>query len=174
MKFQLFVFTNIIVLSIKMTHNSVSQTQLKRINKDVSECIDNNICIQQDPDNFTHLICILYGPSESEYEEGIFKIDVTFPQNFPFVAPQMKFITQIYHPNIALNGNICLDILKDKWSPALSLKALLLSLQSLLTDPNTQSPLNSEAATLYNSDRKAYNAKVKEYILKGNEKINSN
>ena len=143
---------------------TTSNTLIKRIARDMEECVQNNVDIVKDENNITHITCILLGPPDSEYEEGIYHLDITFPAQYPFSPPVMKFTTKMFHPNISETGSICLDILKDKWSPALSFYKILLSLQSLLTDPNPDSPLNGEAARLYKSDKKGYAIKVKEYI----------
>lgn len=147
-----------------MSKSTTNNTLVKRIARDLQECSENNIHVETYANNITHITCVLLGPQDSEYEEGIFKLDVNFPNKYPFCPPDMKFTTKLFHPNISVDGRICLDILKDKWSPALSFYKILLSLQSLLTDPNTSSPLNSEAAQLYNSNRKQYAITVKEYI----------
>ena len=62
--------------------------------------------------------------------------NVMFPTDYPFKPPKIKFITKVYHPNIAADGRICIDILQDKWSPALTLSRVLLSISSLLNEPN--------------------------------------
>ncbi|KII85544.1 hypothetical protein PLICRDRAFT_701046 [Plicaturopsis crispa FD-325 SS-3] len=89
------------------------------------------------------------GPKGSCYEGGVFKVNINLAPDYPFSAPKVTFGTRIYHMNISDSGNICIDILKHNWSPALSLFKVMLSLSSLLTDPNPQDPLVPSIATEY-------------------------
>ena len=98
----------------------------------------------------------IFGPEESPYEGGVFMLSIQFPVEYPFRAPHFQFKTRIYHPNINSAGLICLDILKGEWSPALTVGKVLLSICSLLTDPNPGDPFVPEAAKLYIEDRAAY------------------
>ena len=98
----------------------------------------------------------LFGPDGSPYQGGVFTLDMRFPKDYPFKPPKVKFLTKVYHPNINNNGEICLDILKTSWSPALSINKLLLSILSLLTDPNADDPLNTDAANVYKTDKNKY------------------
>ena len=86
---------------------------------------------------------------------------IRFPSDYPFKPPIITFKTRIYHPNINAAGGICLDILKQQWSPALTISKVLLSILSLLTDANPNDPLSPEIANLYKSDRQAYDAKAR-------------
>lgn len=106
------------------------------------------------------------GPSDSPYENGNFKLTIRFPVDYPFKPPKVAFITKIYHPNIAPNGGICLDILKQQWSPALTISKVLLSICSLLNDPNPSDPLVPEIARLYEKDIEKYKLTAKEWTTK--------
>jgi len=103
-----------------------------------------------DGENLFHWRGNLKGVDGTPYEGLTFKLDITFPPQYPFEAPSIVFLTPMFHPNVdAGSGGICLDILKDKWSASLSISAVLQSLRSLLGDPNNQSPLNVKAASLW-------------------------
>jgi ubiquitin-conjugating enzyme E2 N len=94
---------------------------------------------------------VIVGPDESPYARGNFKLELFLPEDYPMAPPKVRFLTRIYHPNIDRLGRICLDILKDKWSPALQIRTVLLSIQALLSAPNPDDPLNNEAADLWKS-----------------------
>lgn len=152
-----------------MELNKSNTTLIRRIQKDYADCKENGIDIEINEENdMTKWICYIYGPTDSEYEGGIFKLSVLFGARYPYNSPTINFINQVYHPNISTCGSICLDILKDKWSPALSLYKVLLSIQSLLTDPNPDSPLNSDAAHLYRTNKKEYHNKCQKLINEQN------
>lgn len=89
-----------------------------------------------DENNARYFHVIVTGPSDSPFEGGLFKLELFLPEDYPMSAPKVRFITKIYHPNIDRLGRICLDILKDKWSPALQIRTVLLSIQALLSAPN--------------------------------------
>lgn len=108
----------------------------------------------------------IMGPEKSPYAGGVFFLNITFPADYPFKPPKVTFTTKIYHPNINASGGICLDILKDQWSPALTVSKVLLSICSLLTDPNPDDPLVAEIASLYKANRKKYEATAAEWCRK--------
>jgi ubiquitin-conjugating enzyme E2 D/E len=103
----------------------------------------------------------IFGPADSPFVGGVFNLSIQFPVDYPFRAPHVKFITKIYHPNINSAGLICLDILKGAWSPALTISKVLLSITSLLTDPNPDDPFVPEIANLYKRDRASYEEKAR-------------
>ena len=106
------------------------------------------------------------GPDDSPYAGGVFFLNIHFPTDYPFKPPKCNFTTRIYHPNINSNGSICLDILKDQWSPALTISKVLLSISSLLTDANPDDPLVPEIAHIYKTDRPKYEATAREWTRK--------
>ena len=131
------------------------QRELKRLTKDPSiGCYAQ----QADPKDIYHWIGTIKGPIDTPYSGGTFKLDFYFPEDYPFKPPRIQFKTKVYHPNIDFAGNICLDILKENWSPVLGVGKILLSISSLLADPNPDSPLSSDVAHLYKYDRQQYNA----------------
>ena len=108
----------------------------------------------------------IMGPSDSPYYGGVFFLEINFPKEYPFKAPKIYFTTKIFHPNISSKGAICLDILKDKWSPALTINKVLLSITSLLTDPNPDDPLVTDIAKLYRTNINKYNEKARDWTMK--------
>ncbi|KAK9478578.1 ubiquitin-conjugating enzyme/RWD-like protein [Lipomyces japonicus] len=97
------------------------------------------------------------GPSGTPYEGGHYQVDIEIPNEYPFKPPKMKFDTKVYHPNVSSQtGAICLDILKDTWSPVLTLKSSLISLQSLLTSPEPTNPQDAEVARQYINDKEGF------------------
>ena len=92
------------------------------------------------------------GPEDSPYSGGVFFLNIHFPADYPFKPPKVSFTTRIYHCNINANGGICLDILKDQWSPALTIKTALLSLQALLCSPEPNDPQDAVVAKQFLGD----------------------
>ncbi|KAK1767279.1 acyl-CoA dehydrogenase/oxidase [Phialemonium atrogriseum] len=113
-----------------------------------------------------HWQATIMGPGDSPYSGGVFFLAIHFPTDYPFKPPKVNFTTRIYHPNINSNGSICLDILRDQWSPALTISKVLLSICSMLTDPNPDDPLVPEIAHVYKTDRARYEATAREWTRK--------
>lgn len=114
-------------------------------------------------DDIYNLEAIIIGPKESLYENCKFKLQIKLPTNYPNEPPYVKFITPIIHLNVNEHGNICLDILQDKWTLLHNIRVLLLSIISLLSSPNEKDPFNHELAIIYNSNRQEYEKMVKTY-----------
>ncbi|CAF2098044.1 unnamed protein product [Brassica rapa] len=117
----------------------------------------------RDSNNLFKWNAMIQGPEGTPYAGGMFSIDIKFPKNYPFTAPKFTFKTQIYHPNINSEGSICLDILKDKWSPPLTVEKVLLSITSLLADPNPDDPLVGEIGELFKSNKFLFNQRAREW-----------
>ena len=123
----------------------------------------SNCSAAPENDDMFHWTATIIGPTGSVYEGGIFNLSIEFPPNYPFKPPKIRFITKIYHPNINMGGGICLDILKDQWSPALTISKVLISLCSLLDDPNPDDPLVPEIADIYVKNRLQYDLTAREW-----------
>ena len=145
-------------------------TTIKRINADLNEILKNppaNCSAGPiDENNIYEWQATIMGPRDSPYQDGIFYLSIIFPSEYPFKPPIVKFITKIYHCNINSKGSICLDILKNEWSPALTISKLLLSICSLMTDPNPDDPLVTEIADLYTNNRTLHDRKAREYTIR--------
>uniref|UniRef100_A0AAR2L6T9 E2 ubiquitin-conjugating enzyme n=1 Tax=Pygocentrus nattereri TaxID=42514 RepID=A0AAR2L6T9_PYGNA len=114
-------------------------------------------------DNIYEWRSTILGPPGSVYEGGVFFLDIAFTPDYPFKPPKVTFRTRIYHCNINSQGVICLDILKDNWSPALTISKVLLSICSLLTDCNPADPLVGSIATQYTTNRPEHDRIAKQW-----------
>jgi ubiquitin-conjugating enzyme E2 D len=141
-------------------------TSLRRLTKELQE-------IKKDPpmnisagiinDNLFEWEAVLLGPTETPYEGGVFILNIHIPKDYPMKPPNILFKTKIYHPNINSTGSICLDILKSNWSPSLTLSKLLLSICSLLNDPNCDDPLVPDIAREYKEEYELFLKNAKEW-----------
>ncbi len=141
---------------------------LSRLNKELEELTNNpptNCSAGVIDDDMFHWQATILGPQGSPYEGGIFYLRINFPQDYPFKPPNVSFITKIYHCNINSAGSICLDILKEQWSPALTISKVLLSICSLMDDQNPQDPLVLEAANLFIKNKDQFIARAQAYTL---------
>tara|TARA_B100001142_G_C14278681_1_gene633965 strand:- start:968 stop:1411 length:444 start_codon:yes stop_codon:yes gene_type:complete len=135
------------------------EAELKSITQDPP----SNCSAAPEKEDIFHWTATIIGPAGSVYEGGIFNLSIEFPPNYPFKPPKIRFITRIYHPNINMSGGICLDILKDQWSPALTISKVLISICSLLDDPNPDDPLVPEIADIYVKNRLQYDLTAREW-----------
>lgn len=140
---------------------------LKRLEKELRGLNDDPIAQISagpvDSEDLYNWMATITGPEGTPYQGGVFFLKIQFPANYPFTAPKVSFTTRIYHPNISSNGAICVDILKEMWSPALTISKVLLSICTLLDTPNPDDPLVPEIAQLYKSDRARYNQVAQEW-----------
>jgi ubiquitin-conjugating enzyme (huntingtin interacting protein 2) len=143
---------------------------LNRIQKELREIASDaasGVTVTQHGDSLTHMKGTITGPADTVYEGGTFHIDIQIGSSYPFEPPRMKFLTKVWHPNVSsASGAICLDVLKDQWSPALTLKTALLSCQALLAAPEPDDPQDAVVAKMYISDRAAFDATAKEWTEK--------
>jgi ubiquitin-conjugating enzyme E2 D/E len=119
-----------------------------------------------DAENMYKWAGTIVGPDSTPYAGGLFQLEITFPSDYPFKPPHVIVKTPIYHCNFNSHGHICLDILKSEWSPSLTIGKVLLSICSLLDDPNPGSPLTPEIADLLVKDRARHDETAREWTLK--------
>ncbi|KXJ17453.1 ubiquitin-conjugating enzyme E2 A [Exaiptasia diaphana] len=103
---------------------------------------------------------VIFGPNDTPFEDGTFKLQMEFTEEYPNKPPSVRFISKMFHPNVYADGGICLDILQNRWSPTYDVSSILTSIQSLLDEPNPNSPANSLAAQLYQENKREYEKKV--------------
>ena len=142
---------------------------IKRIEYELKEMQDNppfNCSAGLINDNLYQWQATIIGPTKSPYEGGVFYIRIEFPKTYPFKPPKLNFITKIYHCNISNDGSICLDILKEQWSPALTISKVLLSICSLLDDPNPDDPYLPEIANLLKNNKRLHDENARNYTLR--------
>uniref|UniRef100_A0A8C4EA15 E2 ubiquitin-conjugating enzyme n=4 Tax=Percomorphaceae TaxID=1489872 RepID=A0A8C4EA15_DICLA len=103
---------------------------------------------------------VIFGPEGTPFEDGTFKLIVEFTEEYPNKPPTVRFVSKMFHPNVYADGSICLDILQNRWSPTYDVSSILTSIQSLLDEPNPNSPANSQAAQLYQENKREYEKRV--------------
>ncbi len=139
---------------------------LKRIQKELKDITENppyHCSAGILDENIYNWSASIIGPENSPYKGGIFKLLINFPEDYPFHPPKIRFVTKIYHCNVNNSGGICLDILKDQWSPALTISKILLSICSLMDDPNPDDPLVPDIARQFKDQRAAYDITAREW-----------
>lgn len=150
------------------TGQSVHPAGHIRVQKDVNE-LDIPPSIQvtfPTPDNLMTFDLTL-SPEEGYYMSGAFCFTVNVPQDYPHKPPKVKCNTRVYHPNIDIEGNVCLNILRQDWKPVLTLSSILYGLQLLFLEPNPDDPLNKEAADLLKRDTHAFQRNVSSTLRGG-------
>lgn len=142
----------------------------KRLLKELAEHKNSNdttIKIDTYDNNIMHLKCTITPNEDSLYYfeiDGVkssYTLEFNISNEYPFTEPKVKFNPTIFHPNVySVTGDICLDLLKDAWTPALTIHSLCLSILSLMNSPNTSDPVNAVAGNLYDTDREKYKEEV--------------
>ena len=156
----------VVIFNVK---KMASKTCLKRLVKELNDFNQNppEFCAAgpiSDNDIQKWQLAFL-GPPDTPYENGVFFLSVKFPNDYPLSPPDVQFITPILHCNINDSGYICLDIIKSgEWSPALTISSVLISIISLLNDPNPDSPLRGDLAQLYKNDVKQHDEDVRKHV----------
>ncbi|KAK0398900.1 hypothetical protein QR680_002805 [Steinernema hermaphroditum] len=124
-------------------------------------------------DNILLWHAVIFGPQDTPFEDGTFKMTLEFSEEYPNKPPTVKFVSKMFHPNVYADGSICLDILQNRWSPTYDVAAVLTSIQSLLDEPNPNSPANSLAAQLYQENRREYEKRVHQIVEQSWEAFNT-
>ena len=144
----------------------------KRIQKELAAFLADpppGCSVLQMGDDLSRWQVKVQGPPESSFEGGNFTLLVTFPPDYPFKPPKVKFETRIFHPNINQSGDICLDTLASQWAPSFSMAQVMLSIIQLLSHPNPSDPINLEAARMLQQDPESYHRRVRLLIMRQKE-----
>lgn len=151
---------------IAVSNNSTSAARVSaaqlRLQKDLTELdLPKSIKVNfTNPSNIFNFVLSIV-PQEGFYKMGLFKFTVEINENFPIDPPKIRCMQKIYHPNIDLDGNICLNILREDWSPVLNLNSVIIGLNFLFLEPNPNDPLNKEAANVLAKNKNIFASNVK-------------
>ena len=133
--------------------------------QDLQKNKDGSVQVKLVDNNYRHWKGRIKGPIDTCYAGGVFDVDIIIPDDYPFKPPKMKFDTKIWHPNISsVTGAICLDILKNEWTPALTIRTAFISLQALMCEPVPNDPQDAVVAKQYMSDIKLFNQTAKHWV----------
>ena len=139
--------------------------RIKKEYQDLQKEKNSNVQVKLVNNDFRHWKGRIKGPIDTCYQGGIFDVDIIIPNDYPFKPPKMKFDTKIWHPNISsVTGAICLDILKNEWTPALTIRTAQISLQALMCEPVPNDPQDAVVAKQYMSDIKLFNQTAKHWV----------
>mmetsp|Transcript_99539 Transcript_99539/g.252943 ORF Transcript_99539/g.252943 Transcript_99539/m.252943 type:complete len:204 (+) Transcript_99539:97-708(+) len=145
---------------------SIRPRELKRLEKELQDIRalskDSTVTADSVGGDLTHWKGHMAGPDGTPYAGGAFSVDIQIPADYPYNPPKMKFDTKIWHPNVSSQtGAICLDVLGKEWSPALTIRTALLSIQALLSAPEPSDPQDAEVAEMFKSNRELFNQTAK-------------
>jgi len=169
-----------------MSNSTASQSRLL-LKKQIAELIKNpsdSFSAGLVDDDLYHWEVIIIGPSGTPYEGGFFKARMDFPSDYPQKPPKLRFTSDMWHPNVHTNGSVCISILheagddnygyelaSERWSPVHTVETILISVISMLADPNDESPANIDAAKMWREDRKSFKKKVKVCVRKSQDEL---
>ncbi|PAA86982.1 hypothetical protein BOX15_Mlig006732g2, partial [Macrostomum lignano] len=141
---------------------SKSSPAYLRVQKDLSDIDTKNHCTRLTYPNPNDLMNfkLAIAPDEGFYKGGLFIFNFHVTDQYPHEAPKVKCETKVYHPNIDLEGNVCLNVLREDWKPVLSINSVIYGLQLLFQEPNPDDPLNREAAEVLKSNRRLFEQNV--------------
>ena len=143
---------------------------IRRIKREIKE-MNNNPLVNNETgpinnDNLFKWKAIIIGQKDTPYVGGEFILNIDIPAEYPFRPPIVRFVSEIFHCNINANGFICLDILSEKWSPALTISNVVSSIKSLLSNPNLDKPLVHGIAKIYRSDKEKHDRIARDWTRK--------
>lgn len=149
-----------------MAAKQIRPRELKRLEKELSDikqlAADSSISAEAVDGDLTRWKGTLNGPEGTPYTGGVYHLIIEIPADYPYSPPKIKFDTKIWHPNISSQtGAICLDVLGKEWSPALTIRTALLSIQALLSAPEPSDPQDAEVAEMYKNNRELFNQTAK-------------
>ena len=140
---------------------------IRRIQREIQNLHANpiaNISVGYDSNDPMKCYGYIIGAVDTPFEGGIFRVEITFPDDYPFKPPSVKMLTKIYHPNISTGGDVCITITKkDYWNPALTIGKVLVSICSMLTDPDPTDTFHSAMGNEYMNNREQYNRTAREW-----------
>mmetsp|Transcript_18614 Transcript_18614/g.35460 ORF Transcript_18614/g.35460 Transcript_18614/m.35460 type:complete len:160 (+) Transcript_18614:181-660(+) len=148
--------------------------ELKEAQRDAAE--ESDLTLIPDDTNIYRWTALLKGPLDTPFEGGCWQLNITVPESYPLVPPNVRFVTKIFHPNVHFKtGEICLDILKSAWSPAWTLRSVCRAVLALLSQAAPDSPLNCDAGNLLRAgDIRGYNSVASMYAVEyANKAISS-
>ncbi|CAM9281924.1 unnamed protein product [Heterosigma akashiwo] len=154
--------------------------QLHELNRNPPEGVSVGLV---DDDNIFEWELMIVGPPDTLYEGGFFQARLNFPSDFPNMPPEMTFISEMWHPNVYEDGKVCISILhppgedkfndqetaEERWRPILGVESIIISVISMLSDPNDESPANIDAAVMFRNDLKEFKRRVRQVIRKSQE-----
>lgn len=157
------------------------QQQFKRL---ITDPVEGFACELPDDNNLFDWRIYVEGPKDTMYAGGIFQLSMVFPPEYPMLPPELRFISDFWHPNVYPDGKVCISILhppgedevsgerpEERWLPTQTVSTILLSVISLLSDPNFSSPANVDASVQWRRDIEGFKKKTSELVKKANKEF---